>query len=353
MKISILTFAKGDNYGAVLQAYALGHVLQNLGYDVEYISLTWTTWIHSILSRITPLRKRFQNFRKKYLINFSKKCVSFQDLKDSVSNTDICIVGSDQVWNPDITTIRALHYFFDFAPDSTPRISYAASFGVSKWKWDNLTNEVESLLKKFHSVSVREESGVAICKSTFNIHATKVLDPTLLLESYDNLLKKPLLENYVLGFKFITSPEYFSLLKHVAASINASPLIMDLLPRNLKETRIGKASFSPSPEQWVTNIAYSQFVITDSFHCTAFSLIFKKNFIVILPERLEKVQDRLYSLLEELGLENRIFTSIEEAKKSNIWNSSINYDIVNQKLSQLREESIKFLDKAISSAYSQ
>lgn len=353
MKISILTFAKGDNYGAVLQAYALGHVLQGMGYDVEYISLTWTTWIHSILSRITPLRKRFQNFRKKYLINFSKNCVSFQDLRDSVSDTDICIVGSDQVWNPDITTVRALYYFFDFVPYSIPRISYAASFGVDKWKWENLTPKVELLLKKFHSISVREDSGVAICKLTFDVHATKVLDPTLLLENYDNLLKKPLLENYVLGFKFVTSPEYYSLLNHVASDIEAAPLIMDMLPRNLRYTHFGNTSFFPSPEQWVTNVAYSKFVITDSFHCTAFSLIFKKNFMVILPKRLGKVQGRLYSLLKELGLENRIYTSIEDAKESNIWDSPINYDIIDKKLSDLRTESLKYLTQAISSAIKQ
>lgn len=353
MKISILTFAKGDNYGAVLQAYALGQVLRGLGYDVEYISLTWTTWVHSILSRITPLRKRFQNFRKNYLKNFSNNCTSFQDLKDSISNTDICIVGSDQVWNPDITTVRALHYFFDFVPCSIPRISYAASFGVDKWKWENLTSRVESLLKNFHAVSVREDSGVAICKSIFDVHATKVLDPTLLLENYNNLLREPLLHNYVLGFKFVTSPEYYSLLKHVAVNINASTLIMDMLPRNLRHTHIGETSFFPSPEQWVTNVAYSQFVITDSFHCTVFSLIFKKNFMVILPGKLGKVQDRLYSLLKELGLENRIFTSIEEAKKSNIWNSIINYDIVSQKLSKLRTESINYLIQSISTAIKQ
>lgn len=347
-KISILTFAKGDNYGAVLQAYGLATTLRRMGYDIEFIHFTWTTLVHEILSSITPLKYRFEYFRRKYLKSFSKKCHTPDDLTKAIENSDICIVGSDQVWNPDITTSRAKYYFFDFVPDSISCIAYAASFGVDQWKWPELQDDVKGLLDRFKYVSVREASGIKICKDVFNVKARQVLDPTLLLGEFNDMLLKTKKRNYVLGFKFVTSPEYYAILEHVAKKLNSKPLVMDLFPRDLKYTLRVSASYFSSPERWVTNIAYSQFVITDSFHCMVFAILFKRDFLVIPSSRLKSVQGRMSSLLDLLGLSDRIFPTIEDAYNSSIWSIPIDYNKVEAKLSVLRKESISFLEEALS-----
>ncbi len=348
-KISILTFSKGDNYGAVLQSYGLAEILRRMGYDVEFIHLTWTTWLHRILSNITPLGYRFESFRKKYLRQFSKECHSAADLTNAVKNSDLCIVGSDQVWNPDITTIRAKHYFFDFVPDTIPVISYAASFGVDNWKWNDLKADVSHLLKRFKAVSVREDSGVKILTNDFGIEAKKVLDPTLLLGDFSSLvLNKKNDSNYVLGFKFVTTPEYYDFIRFVAEELDCEGKIMDMFPRDIKSTSGLKRKYFLSPQQWISNIANARFVITDSFHTLAFSLIFKREFVIIPSSKLAKLQGRMVSLLKELGLEYRIFSSIEDARKSNVWNISIDYNDVDKKLSELRRESMEYLENSLS-----
>ena len=349
-KISILTFSKGDNYGAVLQSYGLAEVLRRMGYNVEFIYLTWSTCFHRILSNITPLKYRFEGFRKKYLKQFSLECHSAADLSKAVKKSDLCIVGSDQVWNPDITTIRAKHYFFDFVPETIPVISYAASFGVDNWKWNDLKADVSQLLKRFSAISVREDSGIRILADDFGICAKKVLDPTLLLGDFSSLLlnNSEKDDNYVLGFKFVTSPEYYDFIRFVAGELDCVGAIMDMFPRDIKLTSGLKRKYFLSPQQWITNIANARFVITDSFHTLAFSLIFKRNFAIIPSSKLAKLQGRMVSLLKELGLEYRIFSSIEEARRSNVWNISIDYDEIDKKLNELRIESMEYLEKSLS-----
>lgn len=348
-KISILTFSKGDNYGAVLQSYGLAEILRRMGYNVEFIHLTWSTWLHRILSSITPLKYRFESFRKKYLKQFSMECHSAADLSKVVKNSDLCIVGSDQVWNPDITTIRAKHYFFDFVPETIPVISYAASFGVDNWKWEDLKSDVSQLLKRFKAISVREDSGVKILADDFGIDAKKVLDPTLLLGDFSSLLvNKKKDNNYVLGFKFVTTPEYYNFIRFVAEELDCKGKIMDMFPRDIKLTSKLKRKYFLSPQQWITNIANARFVITDSFHTLAFSIIFKREFVIIPSSKLAKLQGRMVSLLKELGLEYRIFSSIEDARKSNIWNIPIDYSEVDKKLNKLRSESMEYLEKSLS-----
>ncbi len=347
-RVCIFTFAFGDNYGAVLQAYALGEVIREKGHQVEYLNLTWSTWRYRIISKITPLSYRFNSFREKYLKNFSNPCNDIADLKKLAKNpADIYIVGSDQVWNPNITTTRVKHYFFDFLPDNIRRASYAASFGTSCWERPDLIDEVSTLLKKFSVISVREKSAIGICKSTFNImDVYQVLDPTLLLGKFDKLLTKPKDENQIVGFMFNPSTEYYSLLKGLSELSETNVLIMDLPNR-----KWGKGAFnfrlSPfaSPEQWVTNIAKSKFVVTDSFHCMVFSILFRRQFVFIPTNKA--IMGRVTSLLESLDLMDRIYNSPMDVIKDGKFQSEIDYDAVHDKLSQLRAYSNDVLDKIL------
>lgn len=348
LRISVLTFAMPENYGAVLQAYALGKVLRDMGHEVQFIDYTWTSsQKFYLLSILTPLKRKFSNFRKIYMKNFSKKCKTETDLRKAVEGFDVCIVGSDQVWNPDITDKRALHYFFDFVPDDILKISYAASFGVKEWKWKNLTPKIKELLNKFKAVSVREYSGVEICNDNFAVRATKVLDPTLLLGDFSHLLLPSEETGFVLGYAYKRSNEYYDFIREAASALQTKGMVMDVFPRDLRKTSGMKKCFSPSPLQWLTVIANSRFVITDSYHALAFAIIFKRNFIVVPTGNLGQLNDRMMTLLQDLDLEDRIFNSLAKARESRIWEKSINYEEVDTKLSVLRADSVKFLKESL------
>lgn len=345
-KIGIFTFAKGDNYGAVLQAYALKEVLVNMGYKVVFIHLTWDTWKYKILSLFTPLSRRFDSFRKEFLGSFTKECHTKEDLVQVSRDFDYCIMGSDQIWNPTITTHRALFYFGDFLPDYVKRLSYAASFGYSEWKFPELTEDIKNCLKRFNAISVREDEAVDICRNTFEREAVKVLDPTLLYGNFSALLEKPSCKGSVVGFKFSPSIMYYNLLHQIANELDTVPLLMDGLSKTtLKSGLFMNRSWFPSPQTWVTNIANARFVVTDSFHCMAFSIIFNKEFVVI-PSN-PALQSRMTSLLSDLGLSDRLFNSHEEVLNSKIWYRSIDYTQVNKKLEVLRKKSMDFLREAL------
>lgn len=347
-KIQILTFARGDNYGAVLQSYGLAETLRRMGYTVEFISLKKrATWRYRIISTLSPLKYRFESFRKKFLRDFTKPAISAEELKEVTKGADCCIVGSDQVWNPAITSVRTPFYFFNFLPDNKPRISYAASFGTDSWKFPEIVPEVKTYLDKFSAISVREKIGIEICKEVFGISATQVLDPTLLLGDFKSLLKRPKYKDSIVGFNFNPSSDYYLLLKKIGHKTNSKILVMDLPSRKMGKEMLGfKLSPFTSVENWVTNIANAKIVITDSFHCMAFSILFHKEFYYIAKNK--KLVSRITSLLNLLGIEGRIFQTTEEL--NSLIDSSdfdqvplIDYSLVDSKLEKLRNESKQFL----------
>ncbi len=345
-KVSILTFSKGDNYGAVLQAYALGEVVKGLGYEVEYISLTWTTFRYYFTSRLTPLRSIFEKFRKKYLVNFSKSCKSREDLCKAVEDSVLCIVGSDQVWNPEITGSRWPYYFFDFLPEDMPRISYAASFGTETWNHPDIAADVKRLLSKFNKVSVREDSGAAICKNLFDTEADIVADPTILLGNFDRLLQKPGHKDSIVGFMFSPSRSYYNLLDTIREKSGKKVLVMDL-PSRHSTFDLFKFNISPftSVPVWITNIANASVVVTDSFHCLAFSILFHRDFLFIANNK--KLSGRAKSLTSQLGIEGRIFDNPIDAIEKYKDLAPIDYSKAEKKLCGMREKSMAFLESAL------
>lgn len=345
-KIGVLTFAKGDSYGAVLQAYALAEVLRRMGYRVEFFHLTWTTWRHELITFVTPFSRRFESFRREYIGTFSKECHTREDLARASKVLDCCIMGSDQIWNPAITTHRTLRYFGDFLPDGVRRFSYGASFGYDSWRFPELTDDVRKLLTCFNAVSVRENEGVSICHDVFGCDAVKVLDPTLLLGDFSSLLCKPAFKDAVVGFKFVPSEPYYGLMRQIARELESFPVLMEGLSKMVFKAgmRVRRCWF-PSPQTWVTNIANARFVVTDSFHCMVFAILFKKEFVVI-PSN-SALLSRMTSLLGDLGLDDRLFSSYKEVVDSKIWCRTIDYIEVDKRLECLREKSMDFLRAAL------
>lgn len=196
-KVGILTYhyPENRNFGAILQAYASSIVVSKLGYDTRLINLNRykfsvksSTFKNKILLLLGG--NKFRIFFNKFL-NVTKDFQTFEELKELNKELDIFIVGSDQVWRIWNEKEFLPEYFLNFVLDEKRKISYAASFGLENWdEEEEITKEVKKLLKRFDYISVREESGVGICKNTFGVESVCVLDPTLVLpkEGYQSII---------------------------------------------------------------------------------------------------------------------------------------------------------------------
>ena len=345
MKISILTFSKENNNGANLQCYALVETLKSLGHDVDIIDIQLPAVNFGIINKIIhwPQYYNYVKFRKKYLNCFSQQIHSIDDLKKETFNSDLFIVGSDQVWNPDITKrLDSLVYFFNFLPESARRMSYAASFGVNEWKWDYLTDDVQTLLRKFEYISVREAEGVELCKKTFGLEVSEVCDPTFLLHSYDKICGQynPNKEsNELVYFKFTRNRQVENFL------LNQSKL------QRMKLVKLG--DFHPqkgciyrpyySIKKWLNSIRYAKLIVTDSFHCKAFCVLFNKQFIA-MPSSISR-SSRIINLLRNLGLSDRFCIDFQELQKKydSLYATTIDYRRINPLVDKLKNQGLCFL----------
>lgn len=351
MKIALLTIWKEKNYGAEMQAYATIKALKQMGHSVVMINYllgeqehpTVKQRIIRFISSVCRDTKKFNRFWEKY-IPTTCHYHTLSELKNNPPQADYYIIGSDQVWNPEITKDKAATYFLDFGDNQTKRISYASSFGTKEWNApEELTEIAKKRLQSFSAVSCREADGVNILQNTFNINAVNVVDPTLLHDGYPELTG-PITQRKTLAFYPLSPfPELESFCKELANDLG------------LKYHNINKKKYlvrrivwdRPSIEDWVKSIAEADLVITPSFHGLAFSLIYQRQFIIIQSPKGQNRSSRITNLLTSLGLSNRFFMSIEDAKRARIWKETIDYSIVSSKLEQLRLDSFKYLNNAI------
>lgn len=334
MKIGILTLPLHTNYGGILQAYALQTVLERMGHEVEVIDTPniksspslWTIGkriIKKLLGRKVSLflekkyNKEFpiisqytQLFVDKYI---HRKVVNTpEELQED--DFDAIVVGSDQIWRPKYYG-KIENAYLKFAKDwNIKRIAYAASFGTDEWEYTpHQTARCGELLRMFDAVSVREASGVGLCKEYFGVEAKHVLDPTMLLnkEDYIKLIEtagtpksKGTLLNYILD----DTPEKRALIEQIAKDKGLVPFRVNSRVEDHNaplEERI-----QPPVEQWLRGFYDAEFVVTDSFHACVFSILFNKPFVVVGNK--ERGMARFISLLKMFGLENRLICSVDE-----------------------------------------
>lgn len=320
MKTGILTFHDADNYGALLQAYALQQTLKKLGMDNELIDIARDAKPDTkipekgpmavFMKRVTEVgekrKKLFQAFREEYLD------VSPKYEKSEVSRLNeeysLFFAGSDQIWNFKIPDVDP-RYFLPFASDDK-KYSYAASFGAKEIP-EKVRSWCGEQLKTFRKLSVREESGNQIIQTLTGREAQVHADPTLLLERADwEQISKEKESNYVFLFLLVYDEEAVNKAKEIAKE------------RNL-ELKTVTAAFIPQlgmnawcevgvPE-WITWIRNAQYVVTNSFHGTVFSILFEKEFEAVpLKGELSARNGRIEELLRKTGLtEGRDF---EKAK---------------------------------------
>lgn len=347
-KVGILTFHYSNhNYGALLQTYASVVNLRKMGLEPIVVNLQPpksyfkdVSLGRQLLNRIIP--NTFEQFRTKY-IPLTSKISDANELIQLNEVFDAFYVGSDQVWRPGFTNENLKHYFLDFATNDKLKVAYAVSFGVDKFDADNQTiDSLHQLIHRFNFVSVREKSGIDICKNVFNIDAVHVLDPTLLLDGneYINALniKSDLNTEKYIAYYQLSSVFQISKDALKIQSETGTTKIKNIYFKSVKI--FGKnITWFNSITEWLSGIKNASFVVTDSYHCVIFSILFQKQFVCILNSN--NGNTRLVSLLNELNLSDRIYTEI-----SNSYKEPIDYNKVYAKLTILRKQSFAFLESA-------
>lgn len=339
-KVGILNLQSSHNFGACLVTFALQNVIRKLGYKAEVID--FRPWSKNHVSskqrkNLQKLGKAFESFRKKFLIR-SRVCFNFDDLCELNSRYDTFVVGSDQVWRYVYVVNYLSEFFLNFADDDKVLLSYAASFGVAYWEGDDKSvNEVSQALKRFQAISVREKSGEKICRDVFGVEAQHVLDPTLLLQAsdyetiIDSVPSVAHLKNKYVACMFLDNDENLEKICSWAQQKNFEVINIctsDNIYRNVGE--------------WLSLIKNAEYVITDSFHCVCFALIFHKAFLCV--KNRGRGIERLKSLLESLNLMPHLVEELDGDLASKM---AVNYKEVDTLLDAKKKTSFDFLIKSL------
>lgn len=387
MKIGIITFVKCDNYGAELQAYALQKKLNLLGYDAEVIDLekekgviesSFSSYKNAILNRykqyglikgslkIIELIKDKYNARKAFAANSDKvkerhkifelffndyikhstKFYTLEEMRNIQSLPyNVLIAGSDQIWN--YMQTRYLDVFFLMMANrwETKKISYAASFSVSSIPQSKRAM-YKQYLENMDAISVREITGIDIVKNCSNCKAVTVLDPTLLLnrnEWIEYIGKKDYLpknKRYVVIYTLSGSHYIYTLAKKIAKKLEAEVINIKLSFSKIKGDDGITHIWNAGPREFISIFSQAVYVITDSFHGTAFSINFNIPFTTLLNPA-SNINSRALSILKLTGTESRLIYDNGENKEPDTLN--IDFTPINKIIEKNREKSLKFI----------
>lgn len=358
MKIGILTFHCADNYGAVLQAYGLQKYLSNLGHEVYiinykpkylttpyrpfryetpkggiFIKLKYT--LRNIL--ITPIRLKrsiaFRKFRKAFL-----NCIDF-DFNNAKNDLDIFVFGSDQIWNPQITNGFDKIFLGDFpAIRGKKAISYAASAGsVANINEISDRKYIQKQLSNFYAIGVREESLLKVLART---PCSLTIDPVLLpgKDVFLNIANHRINGRYLLLFQLYHDYKVEDIALKIAKEKGLPVVKINSSSESLKDKGIIS---NASPELFLSYLKNASYIVTSSFHGVAFSILFERNFTSVCLNPTSG--ERVYNLLQHLGLQNRIVTLSTQTYETN----DIDYHAVNKLYETFRDESKHFIYTAI------
>ncbi|MGC3978514.1 MAG: polysaccharide pyruvyl transferase family protein [Paludibacteraceae bacterium] len=378
----IVSYMNHNNYGSSLQAYATLVKVQNLGYDFEFIKynkqrnvfdwikiapgLLFSGGLTLIMAKyklrlLTIVKPQYQKdllirnnvnnqFKEKCFVPYFRYYDGYEDLKKGSLNYHLVMVGSDQVWRP--FGFYSNYWNLMFVDDLVPKISYASSFGVSSLPTHQIKG-TKRYLDRLDAIGVREAQAKEIVDSLSTNKATVVADPTMLLtkEEWTSFagssafdINEPYIFCYLLGTRKDIRKEVQTLkektgykvvfLCHMDEYIAADEGIGDFAPYNV------------DPKDFVKLISKAEYVCTDSFHGTVFSILMERKFISfyrVKPSKSGSTHSRIDSLLNIFGLDNRKF-------KQDVYNEisqEINYSIVAKKLRELRDESYEFLKNSL------
>ncbi len=327
-----------DNYGAMMVAYSMERIVEKLGYNPT-----------TLLFHNPKHTKEFDDFKTKYLHTTKEyELGDFSSLVKLNKTYDTFITGSDQVWRNWWYNNYLYRWYIDFADSSKNIISYAASFGFNYFDSKGVSNKkIEKLLKSYSGISVREKSGVDICKNCFNTDATWVVDPTQLLEAkdYEKIIEgdkavPPCTEPYLAYMIFPedenATEKTYTFINELSAKLNLKPVPLLTKPGDKQKT-IG---------EWLATIKNASFIVTESFHGTMFSIIFKRPMLVLALDDTER--NRLPDFFERINfLQERILYSLDDEVAFKLAKEQIDWDELYRRRKIFQNESLEFLRTAL------
>ncbi len=373
-KIALLTCFL-DNCGACLQAYALADRIERFSSkQCEIINYTEPTgyFDYGFSDRVKESkpylklrgslqksyldsyntekvrRSSFRAFREKYLPIGKTEYKTYAALEGAELDYSHYVCGSDQVWNPTFYGKCNPAYYLAFAPEGVTKTAYAPSIGIDDLP-DYAREDFKKYLSRIENISVREDRGKELVKKYANRDAEWVCDPTMLLTGaeWEKLSAPRLHKNpYIFCYLFGDSPKYKDAIAHLSKETGLDVLIIPFSKRDLaKEYRqILKAG----PSEFISLIKNAEYILTDSFHASVFSVLFKKNFFTLLRHKAGEVggmNSRIFSLLKMLGLESRCVSS--DALDNFPITAVENYGEVYERLNTVRKDSEDFLKNAL------
>lgn len=347
-----ITFHWATNYGAVLQAYALQRFLCRNDYEtciIDYVPRNQEKTflrafrarsVYKLFQQLREFRKekKIQKFREKEL-KLTRRYRSSDELKSELWNNDIYICGSDQIWNSfftmqgegKITTV----YYLDFVPYDAKKIAYAGSFGVERIT-NEMQNVISSQLRGFSTVTVREQSAVSILEKA-GIDSTLVCDPVFLLDKQDYL-------PFIASVNRSSSKCIFKYILHQDQELAYN--VCNYVSKKLGNTFVSHID-TMGVEEWISKLSYAEFVVTNSFHAIAFSILFHRPFIAVLIPQ-SGMNDRINTLLNRVGLRNRMVDRYDCELLNGLMESQIDWNTVDRLVEDMRNQSQAVLLDAIS-----
>ncbi len=371
MKIGILTLPLHTNYGGVLQAYALQYSLRSMGHvpylidtrkDPKYanlIKLPLAALLKPLSRCCTAISSLEHQMRadkevmRQHTEAFIKEHIAMRHYRNyksiAESDFDAIVVGSDQVWRPEYFKPITAAYL-DFAAGwKIKRVAYAVSFGLDEWSYNQAQGDkCKVLISLFDAVSVREDSGVKLCKEYLNCSAVELLDPTMLVpkQEYIRLVELSKAKPHKGGIMVSlldSTPDKELIVRDLSAHYNTPAFSVNSRVEDRSaplEERI-----QPPIEQWLRGFMDAEYVVTDSFHAMVFAIIFNKPFVAYANQ--DRGYTRFLSLLSKLGLEAQFITSSSQLDVQKCFD--IEWGSVNEKLDKLRARSLAFISSSLAS----
>ena len=362
MKVGILTFPNSVSYGACLQMIALQNTVRRLGHEVEIINY-YNPYMkaekHTDKGRSGPertLRRRFRRLTHRRLYSrfarFEQQHAAYyparaftdkERLPEIGGRYDAVICGSDQVWNPYITDTD-VSYFLDFCGETTKRVAYAPSFGVERFP-DGFEALIAPELRRFHALSARELPGKELVERLTGRETAVVVDPTWLVDAADwAAMEQPhpaATGDYVLYFVVNRSKELLARCRAFAKSRGLKVVVVGGNPVTAAKNKDPMLAYAldVGPAQWLYLVHHAKHIFTNSFHGTAFSVLFERDVYVQVPSHNGS---RLRQVLESLGMEHR-----EVREGEALTETAVDYARTRDVFTQLKERSLTYLENAL------
>lgn len=366
MQVYVITRHAPANYGSLLQTIATQKLLEQLGCEckiIDYIPRQETgarialtqlkgkkQWNKNPLKKIMYLAVRepenllmyhkFSGMRKQYL-QMTGRYHTQSQLQRAFSNSKaIFMTGSDQVWGPVANGTYDAAYFLNFVPENCRKVAFAASFGKTAFD-TQVIQEYREYLKKYDAVAVREDVAVELLHS-IDIGGKQVLDPTLLIsaEEWAKYITRSHRKNYILVYQIHNDPVLNNYARKFAEKAGM-PLVR-VSPLLHQAKRGGEFIYLPEMGEFLALIKDAAFLITDSFHGTAFAINFNTQFAEVLPNT--STGSRNQSILKLTGLEDRIVADADDFK---FLERKIDFEAVNKKIDLEREKSFQILEELL------